>query len=503
MARMENALESIRTVAAKMAGDYDAIMAKFLSLKTEDGICFDLSEVIPEISRPLFDLQKRMAGLFGLLKGLPARADTLVVPDVFFNQLLTQLDAVRSTLDEIDQTIAQIETNGGVAAIEKDALVVVHRVGDQLRNDFGQFFRQLWAHSESLLVNYYQFIQAAKGKSVADFSGLAAGFDARMKELQDGAKAVRKLGGEVVDTKEKIDTIAAQLEGHENEAARIKEEAANDRKSISEYLGEVTQKQAEITSVHTDAASLKGQVASYQGQFDAFQKQLDEREETIRKGQAELETLFGVIKQREKDLMQQEQDLEDLKAKGETMLAVTTNAGLAGAFSKRVEELDKELAAARWHFMWAIVFLAFSVLPAMLHVFPGLSALLGFGEAVPAQPSTGQFVAGVFARSVFMLPAAWLTVFTGGRHARLFRLREQYAHKFSIAASVDGFKKQAQSYEDAIAADTYMRLAAINPAERMEPGHAAHDDGSQHPLAVALDKTLQAFSFGKKADSGG
>ena len=260
---MENTLESIRTVAAKMAEDYDAIMAEFLGLKTEDGICFDLSEVIPEINRPLFDLQKRMAGVFGLLKGLPTKADFSVVPDTFFSELLTQLNAARNTLDEINQTIAQIEANGGVAAIEKDTLVVVHRVGDQPRNEFGQFFKQLWAHSESLLVYYYQFIQAAKGKSVADFSGLAAGFDARMKELQDGAKTVRKLGGEVVDTKEKIDTIAAQLEGHENEAARIKEEAANDRKSISEYLGEVTQKQAEITSVHTAAASLQGQVTSY------------------------------------------------------------------------------------------------------------------------------------------------------------------------------------------------------------------------------------------------
>ena len=75
-----------------------------------------------------------------------------------------------------------------------------------------------------------------------------------------------------------------------------------------------------------------------------------------------------------------------------------------------------------------------------------------------------------------------------GRHARLFRLREQYAHKFSIAASVDGFKKQAQGYEDAIAAETYMRLAEINPAERMEPRHGTHDDGSQHPLKVALKR---------------
>lgn len=115
-------------------------------------------------------------------------------------------------------------------------------------------------------------------------------------------ETARNLGAEVVGTKRKIDAIAKQFEGHENEAARINQEAANDRKSISEYLAEVTQKQAEITSTHTAAASLQEQVTSYQAQFDAFQKQLNEREEAIRTGRSTLETLFEEIKLREKNL---------------------------------------------------------------------------------------------------------------------------------------------------------------------------------------------------------
>ena len=95
------------------------------------------------------------------------------------------------------------------------------------------------------------------------------------------------------------------------------------------------------------------------------------------------------------------------------MLAVTTNAGLAGAFSKRVEVLDQELASARRSFNWAILGLVISVLPLMLHIFPGLSALLGVGDAASADFSTEQFLARRISLMAIILPFAWLTVFAG------------------------------------------------------------------------------------------
>jgi hypothetical protein len=53
------------------------------------------------------------------------------------------------------------------------------------------------------------------------------------------------------------------------------------------------------------------------------------------------------------------------------------------------------------------------------------------------------------------------------RHAQLFRLREDYAYKYSIAASVDSFMKQAKEYADDIAAACYYELT-YNPAEHMD-----------------------------------
>jgi hypothetical protein len=103
---MEHTLENIPTVAAGMGERYDATMADFLELKIEDDACFDLREANPEINHSLFDLQTRMAAVFGLLEAMSAKADLSAVPDAFTGGIFNQLDAARSTLDQIDDAIA-------------------------------------------------------------------------------------------------------------------------------------------------------------------------------------------------------------------------------------------------------------------------------------------------------------------------------------------------------------------------------------------------------------
>ncbi|SDG02960.1 hypothetical protein SAMN05216337_11087 [Bradyrhizobium brasilense] len=61
----------------------------------------------------------------------------------------------------------------------------------------------------------------------------------------------------------------------------------------------------------------------------------------------------------------------------------------------------------------------------------------------------------------------WLVRFAGARHERLFRLRQHYAYKFSVASSVEGFKKQAPELEQGIAATAFYELT-FNPATRMD-----------------------------------
>jgi hypothetical protein len=111
-----------------------------------------------------------------------------------------------------------------------------------------------------------------------------------------------------------------------------------------------------------------------------------------------------------------------------------------------------------------------------LYVFPGLQALLKvlipnatdiIVSKIAEQHNTPDVLAQIAARALLLIPGIWLVRFAGARHERLFRLREHYAYKYSIASSVEGFKKQAPDMEQAIAATAFYELT-FNPATRMD-----------------------------------
>ena len=83
--------------------------------------------------------------------------------------------------------------------------------------------------------------------------------------------------------------------------------------------------------------------------------------------------------------------------------------------------------------------------------------------------------------------------FSGIRTA-LFRLKEHYAYKYSVASSVDGFKKQAEPYQDAIAAVTFFELMD-NPARRMDA--QGSEERHPNPAMEWLMKKLGATHDGK------
>ena len=82
----------------------------------------------------------------------------------------------------------------------------------------------------------------------------------------------------------------------------------------------------------------------------------------------------------------------------------------------------------------------------------------------------------MLARALLLIPGIWLVRFTAARHERLFRLREHYAYKYSIASAVEGFKKQAPDLEQGIAAVAFHELT-FNPATRMD----ANSEEARHP----------------------
>ena len=93
----------------------------------------------------------------------------------------------------------------------------------------------------------------------------------------------------------------------------------------------------------------------------------------------------------------------------------------------------------------------------------------------------------VIARITVLLPAVWLVRFASRRHAWLFKLREDYAYKYSMAVSDDGFKKQAPNYKSDIAAVAFERLM-VNSVEAMNSGRK--EDESPSKLMDTFQKTV-------------
>lgn len=90
-----------------------------------------------------------------------------------------------------------------------------------------------------------------------------------------------------------------------------------------------------------------------------------------------------------------------------------------------------------------------------------------------------------------MVPSIWRAKFSASKYQQLFKLKEHYQYKYSIAMAVDGFKKQAPEHADAIAAEAFNRLL-FNPADRLSGAASESTDAHPSPLMEVL---LNKFGF--------
>ena len=136
------------------------------------------------------------------------------------------------------------------------------------------------------------------------------------------------------------------------------------------------------------------------------------------------------------------------------------------------------------------MFLTLAVVPLLLLVVPALDPF----TVMDKPTSAAEIVAQAVVRILLLLPAAWFAKFAAARHAALFRLKEHCAYKYSVASSVEGFKRQAEPFQDAIAGATFFELT-FNPADRMES--KGQEQRSPNPVMEWLMKKLGATYEGK------
>ena len=474
--------ETIGT-ASEMSVSADEALQAVSGIAAEDGSTYEASALIPDTGSSLPEIVARIQTVAGIIEQFGKATSLEITPARFLQGLL---ESTRKTNDALKKIYSVIEngkkSHGTIKRVDSTTHTLHHKNGQA--TNLKSSLKTTASESEELLENLYRVTLILRPRSAYSFQAAATSlgnlFEKSEQELSTIKEKSEGIESEHRSLKSKIEEARANFE----ELERLKSEGASERKTVAEYLAEVTDQKARVHSIHDEAASLATAVKKYSSEFKEFQESLDKRNETFEKGKVELEQLISTFSA-------QKDSIESLIKRSEQMLSAATVSGLAKNFKDMTDQINGELRWSRWSFYFSITVLFISAIPLLAFVLlpmlaPFLSTLDWFDAMEANSVTTGaengwQYFGQVLARIIILLPGAWLVSFSGARHASLFRLREHYAYKYSMAVSVEGFQKQAPDHKQEIAASILEQLA-FNPTDKLTPSQS--NPGSDSPTAL-------------------
>lgn len=478
------------------------VFKSFQELKTENGECLDLTLPISGLNLSLSELDSHISICGDLLNSLSSVESVKAVPENYLNDLQNLSTNLLSSTIEVARGLESVTNDGGLGQIDQSNHTFTSKNGStsvNLPSALQKFRAQLNAAKH----HYYLLNNIVRSEGYIDFARSIERIDTAVEHARN---AIRLTDAERLELNKKYDEALTAISNEAAQAAQARKESLSSQAAIDailkesrvnqdaiiKYSTESGSKAAEVTQAHEKANSLDQAVTAYQAKFEQFDKELAAREKSLKEGTQSQADLLKKIGERDKQVVA-------LISRSNEMLSGATTAALATSFAIRRDNLTTELAQARKSFYFAIGILFISAIPLLLFILPdfSLDSMSGFDQGATTGQGTitnqslsktsqqtqnaddiWQFIGKVFARAILLLPGAWLTTFAAARHSRLFRLREHYAYKSSIAESVDGFKKQAESHADDIAAASFFALTE-NPADSMEKN--SEDSGERNP----------------------
>jgi len=301
-----------------------------------------------------------------------------------------------------------------------------------------------------------------KANGISDLAGRAEALTQLVHEITTLKTTATKTVAKVDAAMGTITTQEKGIQGLLDSSKTNSDSVANLKKEMEQEVVKVTALITQIKTVGAGASTLEQQVATYKAKFDGFQAQLDERLKQF----TVFESNLVELDKRNKD---SETEISRLIAKADTMIRGATTAGL----SKSLEDTRR---AYWWRRLWAqlgflasIVFLTVSALPLAAQFLPDI-----FGKLLPQVPDAAHNeYADILGKAFLLLPATWVTVFFTKAYSEFFHLEREYAHKATLAKSVEGFKREAPKYQEEITASVFGEILN-NPSSRKSPDPATH-----------------------------
>ncbi len=476
-------LKSAKEKVDEISATKEVVIKKMISSLGENDVWLYQSHNMPKTDYSIDDMNQRVDYICGIISSIKSEFDESVIPRSLLNTIIEALNNLEQHYNIILERFNKLENDGGIGFFSGDDYSIKSKNGN-VNYNISSNFKDINNTSDILLEKIYPLINIIKSEKFTYFASafntykeLLKGTEEEYSELKKFRMDAEKHIKEVSGFRETAKDIYAEVEN-------LKNQSLANKKTLSEYEHEGTQSLTSIRATLKDAEKLKVAVDSYSADFDNFQKKLNEREEKIKTGNEKQEKILN-------EISESNIKIGELNDKAESMLSGATVAGLAGTYESIRKDLSKELERARWVFYFSIFVLFVSVIPLVLYAVPGLNEwIFNFSnEAVLKEASAWEIIAQVLARALLLIPAAWFTKFSAARHSTLFKLKENYAYKYSVAASVEGFKKQAEEFQDEIAATTFFELT-FNPANRMD----GHDQSDRHPNPC-MERIMKKFGM--------
>lgn len=459
-------------------------------------IKFDFENKIPSTDLTLDEFANEITLLVGLVKGRQTSLpESMLLNSELNDQILEMITLIEAADEKASATgslnmesFAVTHPNSGTQNFETDLNEIISILKDFLKSHYPWLVMQGDENGAQFLTIYNSLkknyenvkntgrtINGIKTKSENTFNDI----EETSTEAAEALDSIRDLEGEASTSKTSTDSIL---------------EAAKEVQSL------IKGRQENIESINVIAEKLKEEVNEYRKNLKEFDDDLDARNE-----------LFNDLEKRHNDLITDNEAIAlkiiGLNKKAEEMLSGATTSGLAKEFSTYRDALKISVRFAAWAFYGSIALLLIFSVPLIIMVVPPLAGILEAiielpnGTLTPVidtkAPSDFKILADTSARLLLVVPFFWLATFMSKRHGRLFRLREHYAYKRSIAASVDGFKKQAPNYADEIAAAAFLELT-FNPAERMDKG--GEEERVPNPIIQWILTRLEKSKTLKRAE---
>ncbi len=378
------------------------------------------------------------------------------MPTVRLNELNGTVAGLDAALSSFNAIASDIEQDNRPLKFLKNG-TVTGQITDEQYYDIGSHISDIFQKIDAIrnataLIGVHSYDQKTEAKYEESAGEIARRAEILRSEIEGALSSARTSASEIEQRKTEAEEKRAELD----------RELEAQQEALSKTTDDAQSAKLEVESARDAIGELKSAVDETKNALDEAAGQAETKIDEIRSFyselsviRAELENLRATASQNAELQADYVDQVKGLISEAELMVSGATNAGLAKAFDDERKRLASGMGWALFSFLLGIMFHFLTTILLAAYVFEIPIELFGYNVGQVGQtPERGDEItlAGVVSRTVILLAPFWLTLFSSRRYRNLFDLRQQYTHKYSMAFSVDGFKKQAPQYAEQLAA---------------------------------------------------